>query len=213
MLNNTYYVISAVTIAALVYSVLRYNVFGGVPWEQLPLYIVNKAVSFSGIILLTLSIILNKRSESGSKLLAILKDSKSAFAGIGFLYIFVHVLLSLILLNPLNYIKLYDAAGMFNLAGGISLTAGALTFAAFAEIFYSIESESCRRAGLRAFVFSMPVKAAVTLLLLTHLFCMGFQGWLAPDKWPGGLPPITLISFVIYLTGVIVNLKLNRNRL
>mgnify|MGYP001186380459 CR=1 FL=1 len=209
----SFIIVSAVSVTALIYSALRYNVFGGISWEQLPLYILNKAISFSGISLLTLGLILNRKSESGTKLIVKLYDSKNDFTGIGFLYIFIHILLSLILLNPLNYKKLYDSGGLFNPAGGISLAAGALTFAAFAGMFFSNGSDSSYYSGIRVFLFSKPVKAAVSFLLLAHLFFLGYQGWLTPDNWPGGMPPITLISFLIYLAGAFICLKKKRNEL
>jgi len=41
---------------------------------------------------------------------------------------------------------------------------------------------------------------------LAHLFFMGFKGWLNPSAWPGGLPPISLIGFVIFTIGYVINL-------
>ena len=36
--------------ACLAYAVLRYNVFKGVEWMHLPLYIINKSVALAGIL-------------------------------------------------------------------------------------------------------------------------------------------------------------------
>lgn len=38
---------------------------------------------------------------------------------------------------------------------------------------------------------------AVLWLSGLHVLIMGFAGWLTPGKWPGYMPPITMISFLI----------------
>jgi hypothetical protein len=30
-----------------------------------------------------------------------------------------------------------------------------------------------------------------------HVLVMGLSGWLTPANWPGGLPPITLLAFLV----------------
>jgi hypothetical protein len=35
---------------------------------------------------------------------------------------------------------------------------------------------------------------------------MGYEGWLNPPGWHGGLPPISLVSFAFFVTGYAVNL-------
>jgi len=44
------------------------------------------------------------------------------------------------------------------------------------------------------------------LLGAVHLFFMGYQGWLKPSGWHGGLPPISLVAFVFFAAGYVVNL-------
>jgi hypothetical protein len=39
-----------------------------------------------------------------------------------------------------------------------------------------------------------------------HLFFMGYQGWLKPASWHGGLPPISLVAFTIFTLGYVTNL-------
>jgi hypothetical protein len=41
-------------------------------------------------------------------------------------------------------------------------------------------------------------------LVAFHLFAMGFDGWLAVQKWNGGMPPITLLSFLLVISSLIV---------
>jgi hypothetical protein len=35
---------------------------------------------------------------------------------------------------------------------------------------------------------------------------MGYIGWLTPNNWHGGLPPISLIGFVFFAIGYVINL-------
>ncbi len=44
---------------------------------------------------------------------------------------------------------------------------------------------------------------ALTLSAL-HLAIMGFEGWLTPRKWNGGMPSITLVSVSVFVIGLIV---------
>jgi len=34
------------------------------------------------------------------------------------------------------------------------------------------------------------------ILVMLHVVFMGYRGWLQPQDWPGGLLPISLISFI-----------------
>jgi len=44
------------------------------------------------------------------------------------------------------------------------------------------------------------------LLGALHIFFMGFEGWLHPAGWHGGIPPVSLVAFAIFAAGYIVNL-------
>jgi hypothetical protein len=39
-----------------------------------------------------------------------------------------------------------------------------------------------------------------------HLFFMGYQGWLKPAGWHGGMPPISLVAFTFFVVAYIINL-------
>lgn len=39
-----------------------------------------------------------------------------------------------------------------------------------------------------------------------HLFFMGYEGWLNPAGWHGGIPPVSLVAFVFFVAGYVVNL-------
>ncbi len=44
------------------------------------------------------------------------------------------------------------------------------------------------------------------LLGASHVFFMGYEGWLNPAGWHGSIPPVSLVAFTIFAVGYIVNL-------
>jgi DMSO/TMAO reductase YedYZ heme-binding membrane subunit len=171
---------------ALIYAVLRYHVFGGVPWASLPLYTTNKAVSLAGLALLAAAYLVRR---SG---LAV------RFGLTGLALTAVHVLMSLALLDPAYYPKLYNLAKL-HLAGEIAMLCGCVaaillalpaiaSLPALAEALGRRRWSACQRMGYAAL--------AITGI---HVLAIGVPGWFAPATWPGGMPPITLLSFLIAL--------------
>ena len=53
-------------------------------------------------------------------------------------------------------------------------------------------------------IHSVPVPGAV------HLFFMGYKDWINPSGWHGGLPPISLVAIVFFVSAYTINL-LGRN--
>ena len=42
------------------------------------------------------------------------------------------------------------------------------------------------------------------IFIIIHLFFMGYSGWVTPEKWHGGMPPISLIAFVFSSFGLLL---------
>lgn len=167
----------------MAYAIVRYNVFKGVPWEQLPVYVSNKAIALVGLLLIGLSrVVQDKARRKGLGL-----------AGAGF--VAVHVLLSLMLAGPEYFPSLYTAAGQMTGNAALSMLAGALGSGALLWLFHSTKvrpPEGQPRTSL--------VPGLGRLLLLftaVHVALIGVDGWLDLASWPGSLPPITLLSFAI----------------
>jgi len=172
-----------ILLLTFVYAVLRYNVFGGVAWAQVPVYIVNKSVSWAGLLLL------------GMSLLAREKDVRRYFGTRAVAALFGHLLLSIMILNPAYFAKFYGADGRMTLAAEFSMFAGAVGFLFLASLFYlnGVEKPSTA-ASLRA-----GWGRAVLWCGAVHVAAMGYTGWLTPEAWHGYLPPISLLSFLAAL--------------
>ena len=61
----------------------------------------------------------------------------------------------------------------------------------------------------KAFIQVLTSRRFLLLAMLfaaAHLVFMGYEGWLNPAGWNGGLPPISLVAFTFFLVGYLINL-------
>jgi hypothetical protein len=169
--------ISGAFFGALTYATLRYNVFKGEPWADWPSYTLNKAFAFASLILIAVSVIrMGRRLRTSPIVLS------ASVLGVA------HSLLSLALLSPLYYAKFYENGKLTALAG-LGVTLGAAAFAAM-------------NAGIRRSEDWGPSRckaalAAVALAAGLHAALPAFASWAAPETWPGRMPPISLLSFLL----------------
>ncbi|XEY23369.1 hypothetical protein UABHE_001105 [Candidatus Uabimicrobium helgolandensis] len=175
--------IVAVTIFfSVLYAVLRYNVFGDVPWEQLPIYIVNKAISLSAIFCISLSVIWSKLPSNDVHV--------RKFLGLyGFVLAILHVLLSIMILSPEYYSSFFVDKKLYFFASTI-LLCGALAF-----IFFLLAA-SCSVIATRISVSYISVCVSTGMLFAAaHIFLRGQNSWKTPFDWYGYMPPISLVGF------------------
>jgi hypothetical protein len=164
---------------AMLYAVARYNIFGEVAWANVPAYVSNKALSWTGLVLFGLSLVSrDKADRRGYGTLAV--------AATG-----THVLMSLLVLNPAYFAKFYGEGGRLNGIGEASMLAGVagatLLGALFAANLNGGQSGASLRSGWGR---------AVLCCSALHVLIMGAAGWLTPAQWPGYFPPISLLSFL-----------------
>ncbi len=177
---------------SLLYSILRYNIFKGIAWSQLPLFIVNKAVSLSAVLLMATSLFAGRKISVDERY----KELAMRYGWAGFQFIVVHTLLSLILLNPGYYEKFYQT-GRLTFKAELFLLFGVMAFVLL--VIYSINA-ALQRWGVEPFhpgVANSSIRTAAVIFIAGHLFVMGFNGWFNIAYWPGSLPPITLIAFIV----------------
>jgi len=43
--------------------------------------------------------------------------------------------------------------------------------------------------------------------VVVHLVAMGFKGWLTPQEWQGGIPPVSLVAVVAAMVPLLVKRK------
>lgn len=172
-------------LGSAVYATARYHIFRGVPWSDWPTYTLNKAFALAAVVLFVFSVV-RVRSARGHSMVSNMPMAS--------LFGFTHVALSLTLLSPAYYEKFF-VQGRLTGAAGVSMLLGAVAAAAMAV-----------GKGMRADQDAGGPRnlAMLALVVGLHAMLQGLGGWFAPSEWPGGLPPITLISFLLGLAALAI---------
>jgi DMSO/TMAO reductase YedYZ heme-binding membrane subunit len=193
-------------ILAIGYSVIRYHLMGGVPWKDFPFFILNKAISMSALILLTINFALGPMKNIGMNISPRWLRSRRIVGIMGFMQAFMHIIMSFLLFNPSVYGKFFGPNGTMNWWTGLSMLGGVLAFILI--WIYNISFNAAFRKDKDLIAWITSRKVIVTGMLFTgmHLFFIGFKGWMNPAGWHGGLPPISLLSFAFFFVGFVFNL-------
>lgn len=173
--------IAAVVAISSVYATLRYNVFKGVPWSDWPHFICNKVLAISALVLIAIAVrrLAARRPGPIRRLMA----TASGFA-------LVHTFVSLALCRP-EYFDKFFAGPKFSLSGGTSML---LASAAMALLLWGKGRPGSVQPSVAATAL-----AIVAMLSGLHAGVPSMSTWFAPRTWPGFMPPITLVSFVVGL--------------
>ena len=191
-INPTALIIVVLVFTSL-YAVLRYNIFSDILWSDFPLFILNKILSFSAVILLSLAIIFRKKEDSYA-CKKVLKYSK--------VLILTHFILSFIIFTSFYYPKFF-IEGKINLVGQFSILAGIAALFQMNNLrYYKLSRLEKSISFFRRNGFEF-----LLIFLSLHLIVMGYSGWLKIDDWPGVLPPISLLSFIVILIPFIIKRK------
>ena len=188
--------LSIVLLFFFIYALLRYIVFKGVDPVHFPLYIVNKVFSISGIFFLATSYAFGK-----IKWLNFTNESKQnqfvKYTGlVGFSLIAMHVFMSLLIISPEYYPKFYEG-DMMNLIGELSMLMGILSLYFFTIPAITTIPFMQEAVGIKKWQKGQQMGYYGLMTSLLHTGVMGFSGWFDIEKWPGYLPPISLIGAII----------------
>ncbi|NOR76280.1 MAG: hypothetical protein GQ525_14130 [Draconibacterium sp.] len=194
-------IVTITAIFSISYAILRYNIFGQVPWKDLPFYILNKAISLTAIILFTVISIFKSLNKSRVHFAQKWIDSRTIIEPISFSLVIIHVLISLMLFKSEIYAKFFEENGTINLLGGISMIAGIISFV----LLWSLKQKSLANTkNSYTSNFFPTIFNVVMIFIMVHLFFMGYNGWVTPEKWHGGMPPISLIAFIFGSVGLLL---------
>lgn len=198
--------ILAVWIPCLIYAIVRYNVFKGVEWIHLPLYIVNKSFAMAGIAFLAGSYLVGKwirvAEDEPERQRAIAK-----YCGLtGLTLVGMHMVASLAMLSPAYYAKFFHETGKLNLTGEITFLCGVLGIGALACPAISTIPGMFAAMGRDRWLRMQRMGYVALAAAAGHTCAMGWKGWIDVATWPGGMPPITLIGFLIALTALVAKL-------
>ena len=199
-------IISWTFILSMSYAIIRYHVLGEVPWKDLPFLILNKGISMSALILLAFNFTFGPLKNLGAPIPNSWLRSRRIIGIVAFIQVFVHVIMSFMLFNPAVYAKYFEQNGTMTLVTGLSMIGGVLAFIFLWIYNVSFNAAFRKDKDLISFITSRKVLLSAMLFSGAHLVFMGYNGWLNPGGWLGGLPPISLIAFTFFFVGYVINL-------
>ena len=199
-------IILVTLLLAVGYSILRYHIVGPVPWKDFPFFILNKGLSLGAFSLLSLNFALGPLNNLGVSVPAGWLNARRALGMTGFLLVLVHALMSFLLFKPSVYGKFFGDDGTMTLLAGLSMLAGVLAFVVLWGYNMTFQTFLREDKAFIRFITSRGFTLFALLLGAAHLFFMGYEGWLEPSGWHGGLPPISLVAFTIFAIGYVINL-------
>ena len=199
-------IILVTLLLAVGYSILRYHIVGPVPWKDFPFFILNKGLCLGAFVLLSMNFALGPLNNLGVSVPAGWLNARKALGMTGFLLVLVHVLMSFLLFNSSVYSKFFRDDGTMTLLAGLSMLAGVLAFVVLWGYNMTFQTFLREDKAFIRFITSRGFMLFALLLGAAHLFFMGYEGWLEPSDWHGGLPPISLVAFTIFAIGYVINM-------
>lgn len=178
---------------SLFYAIIRYNLLNNVPWADLPVFVLNKAIALT-MVFLFLIVQLD---------LAPITKLKNRLWLIILTFGILHASLSLALLGLEYYSKFYVVTRL-NWIGSFSILFGAIAFSGMAFSGLMILFRSINDSFSFEKITTYRLKIFTHLFISAHIFVMGFRGWLIPQKWPGYLVPISFIGFVFSIFAMVL---------
>jgi DMSO/TMAO reductase YedYZ heme-binding membrane subunit len=204
--NRAGRIILVTVLLSVGYAVLRYHVAGPVPWKDFPFFILNKGICLAAFLLLTLNFSLGSLNNLGLPVSPGWLNARKALGMTGFLLVLIHVLMSFILFSPAVYAKFFVENGTLTLLAGLSMLFGVLAFVVLWGYNMSFQTFLREDKAFIQFITSRRFMLFALLLGAAHLLFMGYEGWLEPAGWHGGLPPISLVAFSFFVLGYLANL-------
>lgn len=188
------YVVTASTFAAFLgYAIVRYVVFKGVPWSHVPVYVTNKSLALLGI---------------GMLALAVARREERRWLGLsGLALILLHVVMSLAILSPAYFAKLYaepTGAKGLSLSGEVAMMSGAVGLMLLLGQAWltALNPERQGNGASNATVSMRKLGWGVLACGAAHCLALGWDGWWPPSSWPGMMPPITMLGVVVVLGAI-----------
>ena len=122
---------------------------------------------------------------------------------LSFYFVSVHVIISLLLFNPSYYGKFFlngGDGGKLNWKGEASFFFGIFGFSFYAIVCVSsLPSVAAVMNKAQWCLVMGPLVWTALAFGTVHVLIMGVTGWSTQDKWPGNMPPITLMSVLVPL--------------
>lgn len=203
-------IILFVFLFSLAYSVIRYHVFEAIPAKDFPLFVLNKCLALTGFILLALNFSMGPARTLGADVPTTWLTARKELGTVSFMILLAHMLSSVLIFGSGSYYgKFFAADRTMTAVGSWSMLLGILAFVWLWLYNISFKAAQKTDRALLELIGSRTSISMLGLLAAGHVVVMGYKGWMQPETWPGGMPPITLVAFVVYLATVPLDM-LNR---
>ncbi len=204
--NSAASIITIVMVFGLAYAITRYHLVGPVPWKDFPMFILNKGISLSAFILLACNFGFGPLNNLGIKIPEGWLNARKSIGMTGFLLALIHALMSFMLFSPSVYGKFFVEDGTLTMLGGLSMLAGIIAFVILWGYNMSFQTFLREDKAFIQFITSRKFLIVAMLFGALHIIFMGYEGWLKPEGWHGGMPPVSLVAIVIFAVSYIANL-------
>jgi len=204
--NSAASIITIVMVFGLAYAVTRYHLVGPVPWKDFPMFILNKGISLSAFILLACNFGFGPMNNLGIKIPEGWLNARKSIGMTGFLLALIHALISFMLFSPSVYGKFFIDDGTLTMLGGLSMLAGIIAFVILWGYNMSFQTFLREDKVFIQFITSRKFLIVAMLFGALHIIFMGYEGWLKPEGWHGGMPPVSLVAIVVFAVSYIANL-------
>jgi len=204
--NSAGSIIAVVILFSIGYAIVRYHIAGPVLWKDFPFFILNKGISLAAFILLTFNFAFGPINNLGIKIPVGWLNARKALGMTGFLLVLIHALMSFMLFSPSVYGKFFEADGSLTLLAGLSMLGGVLAFVVLWGYNLSFQTHLREDKAFIQFITSRTFLIWAMLLGGAHLVFMGYEGWMNPSGWHGGIPPVSLVAISFFVIGYTANL-------
>jgi DMSO/TMAO reductase YedYZ heme-binding membrane subunit len=124
----------------------------------------------------------------------------------GFSLAAIHAFFSVCLLTPAYFAKFFADDGRLNLIGELGLAVGVVALWAVAIPAITTLPMMPKAIGGMRWKRSQRMGYLCLGLVVAHMVVFGLKGWLTPQKWPWGLPPISLLAVTAAAVPLVVKL-------
>ncbi len=186
-----------ILIIIFTYAIIRYHILRGVPWDNFPLYISNKAISLASLVFIAISYMLGSLAKFIPNVFVKALPSRKFFGLLGFGLAAVHALISAIIFSPAYYGRFFAENGKLNLNGELILAFGILAFFTFLIVAITSLPSIAEKLDNKEWLAMQRLGYLGLIFLLLHVFILGRRGWLIPDAWRAGMMPISLVAAIV----------------
>ncbi|MBI3051765.1 ferric reductase-like transmembrane domain-containing protein [Candidatus Woesearchaeota archaeon] len=160
------------------------------------LFIVNKAVASAAVFLIGSSYVLGPLAHFWPKFWVPKLSARKYLGLLGFAIASLHMVLSLVMLSPAYYPKLFDASGKLTGAGEISLLSAAFAMVLFSVVAVTSLPDVERSMKRSSWEIVQRIGYIAFFLVAAHVYIIKWHGWFEESNWMNGLPPGSLIVFL-----------------